>query len=68
MSLRVAHIKQNKTISQYLVTALSFLLFVYFFYHLMHGERGYFAWKGLEEKLQSSQVQYDPDAATAAGP
>lgn len=52
-------IKQSKPISQFLASFISVGLFVYFFYHLSHGDRGYFAWKGVEERLQSSQTAYD---------
>lgn len=38
---------------------LSFSLFLYFAYHLSHGDRGYFAWKGLQEKLATSQQKYE---------
>lgn len=38
---------------------LCFSLFLYFGYHLSHGERGYFAWKGLQEKLANSQQKYE---------
>ncbi len=45
-------------ISQFLATALSFGLFVYFAYHLLHGDRGYFALKGLEKKLVVAEAKY----------
>ena len=35
------------------------MLFVYFTYHLVHGNRGYFAWRGLEEKLLVSQEKLE---------
>ncbi|HYD19530.1 MAG TPA: septum formation initiator family protein [Patescibacteria group bacterium] len=44
--------------SQFVYTSLSFLLFFYFAYHLAHGDRGYFAWKGLEKKLAVSEEEY----------
>lgn len=37
---------------------LSFGLFLYFGYHLSHGDRGYFAWRGLQKKLVVSQEKY----------
>lgn len=54
---------KKKSISQFLMTFLSFLLFTYFAYHLVHGDRGYFAWKGLEKKLEAAQVKYDQKMA-----
>ncbi len=57
--MRVLAQKQNKSISQLLATVVSFGLFFYFFYHLMHGERGYFALRGMEEQLQASQMRYE---------
>lgn len=42
-----------------LATTLSFMLFVYFSYHLLHGDRGYFANKGLQLKLVEAQEKYD---------
>lgn len=44
-----------KSISRSLVTVLCFGLFLYFGYHLVHGDRGYFARKGLEQKLVSAE-------------
>jgi cell division protein FtsB len=51
--------KNNRSISQLLVAFISCGLFVYFFFHLMHGDRGYFAWKGVEEKLKTSEARYE---------
>ena len=34
---------------------LSFGLFLYFGYHLVHGDRGYFARKGVETKLAAAE-------------
>lgn len=50
---------KKKSLSQFLTTFLSFLLFAYFAYHLIHGDRGYFAWKGLEMKLAKASDKYD---------
>ena len=44
-----------KSISRSLVTMLCFGLFLYFGYHLVHGDRGYFARKGLEKKLETAE-------------
>lgn len=49
--MRVIEQKQGKSISQFLASLLSFGLFFYFAYHLAHGDRGYFALKGVEDKL-----------------
>jgi cell division protein FtsB len=57
--MSISKTKNGKSISHLLVTFISFGLFVYFFYHLMHGDRGYFAWKGVEEKLKTSQIEYE---------
>ncbi len=43
--------RQKTSLSQSLGTLLAFLLFAYFGYHLLHGDRGYFANKGLQIKL-----------------
>jgi cell division protein FtsB len=57
--MRVSEQRQHKSISQILATVLSFGLFFYFAYHLMHGDRGYFAWKGLQRKLAAAEQQLD---------
>ncbi len=57
--MAVVKSKQNRPISQYLATFISCGLFVYFAFHLIHGERGYFALKGVEAKLAVSQHHYD---------
>lgn len=41
-----------------LATTLSFGLFLYFGYHLMHGDHGYFAQKGLDIKLAVAEQKY----------
>ena len=55
----VSKTSKNKSVSQFLATFLCFGLFVYFAYHLMHGDRGYFALRGVEDKLQSMQARYE---------
>jgi len=60
--MRVSEPK-TKSISQFLATFISFGLFFYFAYHLVHGDRGYFAWKGLEEKLSVAEAKYDDKLA-----
>ena len=61
--MRTSAPKQTKTISQFLATFLSFGLFFYFPYHLVHGDRGYFAWKGLQKKLATAESKYDDKQA-----
>lgn len=56
--MRVSEPK-GKSISRFLVSFLSFWLFFYFAYHLAHGDRGYFALKGLEKKLAAATEKYD---------
>lgn len=52
--------KNNRNlISQMLATFLSFGLFIYFGFHLMHGDMGYFAQRGLDQKLAETQARYD---------
>ena len=52
--------KNNRNlISQMLATLLSFGLFVYFGFHLMHGDMGYFALRGVDQKLAETQEKYD---------
>jgi cell division protein FtsB len=57
--MRVLPAKSRFSISQCLTTVLTFGLFMYFAYHLVHGDRGYFAWKGLQEKLAFNETKYD---------
>jgi cell division protein FtsB len=53
--MRASPARQNK--SKSLSSILSFGLFLFFFYPLVHGERGYFAWKGVEERLAEAQAE-----------
>src|SRR4051812_18165414 len=46
-------------ISQVLATLLSFGSFAYFGFHLMHGDMGYFALRGLDQRLATTQDEYD---------
>jgi len=55
--------QHKKSVSRFLATALSFGLFLYFGYHLVHGDRGYFALKGLDQKLAQMQREYDDKTA-----
>lgn len=59
-------LKQSLSVSQVLSTAVTFGVFFYLAYHLMHGDRGYFAWKGLEQKLAVAQADYDQTLANRA--
>jgi cell division protein FtsB len=40
------------------VTIAAFMLCFYFAYHLIHGERGYFALKGVEQKRADSRARH----------
>ncbi len=52
--------KSNRNlISQLLATLLSFGLFMYFGFHLLHGDMGYFALRGVDQKLAETQEKYD---------
>jgi cell division protein FtsB len=51
--------KQGFSISQCLATFFSVGMCLYFAYHLMHGDRGYFALKGVQEKLVITQKKYE---------
>ena len=61
--MRISAQKPTKSISQVLATFISFFLFVYFAYHLVHGDRGYFAWKGLQQKMAEAQAKHDDQLA-----
>jgi cell division protein FtsB len=61
--MKASHTKNGKSISHFLSSFLSFGIFIYFVFHLLHGDRGYFAWKGVEDKLQSSQAAYEKTVA-----
>ncbi len=47
--------KQKVSLQQTLGTMLSLLLCLYFAYHLLHGDRGFFANKGLQVKLVQAE-------------
>ncbi len=38
---------------------MSFGLFAYFTFHLLHGDMGYFALRGLSQKLTAAQEHHD---------
>lgn len=47
--------RQKSSVSGTLGTIAAFLFFAYFAYHLLHGDRGYFANKGLQIKLVQTE-------------
>ena len=49
----------RKMISQALASAVSFGLFAYFAFYLLHGDMGYFAQRGVDQKLAETQDKYD---------
>lgn len=52
--------KQNRhLISQLLATFISFGLFMYFGFHLVQGEMGYFALRGVEQKRVEAEKKYE---------
>jgi len=51
--------RHRKSLSQSLLTLVTFGLFVYFAYHLVHGDRGYFALRGLEKKLVTAELKLE---------
>ena len=57
--MKVLSKNSRNPISQKLTTLLSFGLFFYFGYHLMHGDMGYFALRGTDQKLAATQEKYD---------
>lgn len=48
----------RRLISQLLATLFSFGLFMYFTFHLMHGDRGYFALRGVNQKLATAEQKH----------
>ena len=49
---------QDRKVLQTFVSIVFFLFAINLFYHLMHGDRGYFALKGIEEKLALADAEY----------
>jgi len=49
----------RKMVSQALTSALSFGLFAYFAFYLLHGDMGYFAQRGVDQKLADTQEKFD---------
>ena len=56
--MKAASKKNRNLISQLLSTLFSFGLFLYFGFHLMHGDRGYFALRGVDQKLVVAKEKY----------
>lgn len=51
--------KNNRNlILQFLVTLFSFGVFIYFGFHLMHGDMGYFALRGVDQKLVAAREKH----------
>ena len=46
-------------ISKLAESFLTFGLFLYFSFHLLHGDRGYFALQGLDDRLSEVTAQYE---------
>ena len=46
-------------ISKLASSFLSFGIFIYFTFHLLHGDRGYFALKGINARIEQAQADYD---------
>ena len=47
--------QQKKPLRHTVVTLAFFAIFAYFSYHLIHGDSGYFANKGLQKKLVTAE-------------
>jgi cell division protein FtsB len=60
--------KNNRNlISQMLATVLSFGIFAYFCFHLLHGDMGYFALRGLDQKLAETEARHEALVAERTG-
>jgi len=49
----------NMQISHMLASIFSFSLFFYFAFYLVHGDMGYFAMRGAENKLEQVKTDYN---------
>lgn len=49
---------QKKPLRHTVVTLAFFAIFAYFSYHLIHGDSGYFANKGLQKKLVVAEQKF----------
>ena len=56
--MKVPSKKNRHIISQLLSTLLSFGLFMYFGFHLVHGDMGYFALRGVDQKLAAARERH----------
>jgi cell division protein FtsB len=54
-----AKTKLSKPLSRIFATGLSCAFFVYLAFHLAHGDRGYFALKGIEDKRAAAEARYE---------
>ena len=51
--------KKNRIqIKQIIITCFSFILFSYFTYHLVRGDMGYFAMRGVEDRLFQANEEH----------
>lgn len=57
--MRSVRSKPKNKISHIVGTVFSVGLFFYFGYHLVHGDQGYFALRGLEKKLVTAERKYE---------
>lgn len=58
MEIMKDHARKGRLfLSQMAVTAFSFGLFLYFGFHFIHGDMGYFAMRGLNQKLAASDAR-----------
>ncbi len=56
--MRVSSKKNRIQIKQVIITCFSFILFAYFTYHLVRGDMGYFAMRGVEDRLQKAHEEH----------
>ena len=56
--MKAASKNNRNLISQLLSTLFSLGVFLYFGFHLMHGDRGYFALRGVDQKLVVAKEKY----------
>ena len=56
--MKAASKNNRNLISQLLSTLFSLGIFLYFGFHLMHGDRGYFALRGVDQKLVVAKEKY----------
>ena len=56
--MKAASKNNRNLISQLLSTLFSLGIFLYFGFHLMHGDRGYFALRGVDQKLVAAKEKH----------